>query len=77
MEGVSSRPPPRLHDFWNSRIQDYFKTAGISSGGSFNTLGVTLCTQGAESIWRRVTGLKNPRGYQIPKIRIILKPREF
>ena len=39
----------------------------MPSEGSFIPLGVTLCTQGAESIWRRVTKLKNPRGYQIPK----------
>ena len=70
-------PPPRIPDFWNSWIREYFRTAGMSRRGSFITLGETVCTQVAESIWRRVTGLKNPRGYQIPKIRTILESREF
>ena len=35
----------------------------MPSEGSFIPLGVTLCTQGAESLWRRVIRLKDSRGY--------------
>ena len=47
------------------------------SGGSFITLSQTVCTQATESLWRRVTRLKDSRGYSIPKIWTILKSREF
>ena len=76
-EGVSSRPPPRLHDFWNSRNLDYSRTAGILIGGSFIFLHETVCTQGAKTIWRRATNLRDSRGYWIPKFWTILESREF
>ena len=66
-------PPPRIPDFWNSRIREYSRTAGMSSRGSFIPLGETVCTQGAESISRRVTRLRDPRGYRFPKIWTIFK----
>ena len=50
-------PPPRIPDFWNSWIREYFRTAGMSRRGSFITLPQTVCTQVAESIGRRVTSL--------------------
>ena len=63
--------------FWNSNYSDYSKTAGMLSGGSFITLGETVCIHGVESLWRRVMNLKDSRGYQIPKIWTILESREF
>ena len=77
MGGVSSRPPPRLHDFWNSRNREYFRTAGMSSRGSFKPLGETLSSQGAESLSRRVTDWNFPAVLPIPKFWTISKPRKF
>ena len=74
-EGVSSRPPPRLHDFWNSKYSDYFTTAGISSKGSFIPLLQTLSSQADKTLSRRVITLELPRGYSIPKLWTILEPR--
>ena len=52
---------PKFHPyFWNSRILEYFKTAGMFGGGSFKPLPQTVRTQGAESLWRRVTDLEIP-----------------
>ena len=75
MEGVSSRPPPHTSYFWNSRIRDYFRTAGISKWGSFKPLLQTLSSQADKTLSRRVTRLKLPRGYSIPKFCTILEPR--
>ena len=49
MEGVSSRPPPHTSYFWNSRIREYSRTAGISSKGGFIPLGETVCRLEAEN----------------------------
>ena len=61
-------PPPHTYYFWNSNYSDYFRTAGMSSRGSFKPLLETACIQGVESNWRRVTRLKDSRGYFNSKI---------
>ena len=68
MEGVSSRPPPHTSYFWNSRIREYSRTAGISSKGGFIPLGETVCRLEAESLWRRVTVWRIPAVLPIPEI---------
>ena len=69
---------PKFHSyFWNSRIQEYSRTAGISSRGSFITLLENVCSQRAESLSSRVTVWWIPAVISIPKIRTILKSREF
>ena len=57
--GLNREFHPELHPyFWNSRIQKYFKTAGMFCGGSFITLCKTVCMQGVETNCRRVMNLK-------------------
>ena len=72
-EGVSFNSKNYPH-FVNSKYLDYFTTAGISNTGSFKPLLETLCSQGDKTLWRRVTRLKLPRGYQN---RGNFKQREF
>ena len=76
-------PPTYIPDFWNSRIREYSRTAGISSKGSFISLPQTACRLEAESLWRRVTRFKDSRGYSYSRnleyfrTAGILKWREF
>ena len=66
--GLNREFHPKLHPyFWNSRILEYFKIAGMFNRGSFITLLEAACRQETESIPRRVTRLKDSRGYSIPK----------
>ena len=69
--------PKNFPYFWNSRIQEYFKTAGIQVKGVSNlsvklTVYLELSHFGGE-----LQSEKIPAVISIPKIWTILKSREF